>query len=80
MFHASVEVHNIDQKKAQLVIGILAVIMIFLNVSSERTARKFQAQMEKYSENLEGLENMTPEEAGEALGKFLKGLEKAQQE
>ena len=54
--------------------------MIFLNVSSVRTAGKFQAQLGKYTESLEDFENMTPEEAGEALGKFLKGLEKARQE
>ncbi len=80
MFHASVEVHAIDRSKAKTVLGILAVVMILLNVSSERTARKFQAQMEEYSGKLEGIENMTPEEVGEALGKFLKGLEKAQQQ
>lgn len=36
--------------------------------------------MERCGDQLERLENMSPEEAGEAVGKFLKGIEKGAQE
>lgn len=80
MINASTEVHDIERKKAQLVLGVLGIFMVLGNISSERTARQWEARMEQYGGQLEQLENMTPEEAGEAVGEFLKGIEKATKE
>ncbi len=80
MINASTEVHGIERKRAQLVLGVLGVFMVLGNISSERTARKWEAHVERYGDQLEQLENMSPEEAGEAVGKFLKGIEKGAQE
>ena len=80
MINASTEVHAVERKKAQLVLGVLGVFMVLGNISSERAARQWEARMEHYGGQLEQLENMTPEEAGEAVGEFLKGIEKATKE
>lgn len=80
MINASIEVHGIERKKAQLVLGVLGVFMVLGNISSERAARKWEVHMERYGDQLEQLENMSPEEAGETVGKFLKGIEKGAQE
>ena len=80
MINASTEVHAIERKKAQLVLGVLGIFMVLGNISSERAARKWEAHVERYGDQLEQLENMTPEEAGEAVGEFLRGIEKATKE
>ncbi len=81
MIVASTTVHNIEAKKAQIVLGILGAIALLLNLSGERTSRQMEKMMGEIGSNMQGslenMENMTPEEAGEALGKFMKGLEKA---
>ncbi|MGB5706495.1 MAG: YIP1 family protein [Arenicellales bacterium] len=80
MINASTEVHSIERKKAQLVLGVLGLFMALGNISSERAARKWEEHMERYGEQFKQLENMSPEEAGEAVGEFLKGIEKATKE
>ncbi|MGI9317694.1 MAG: YIP1 family protein [bacterium] len=80
MINASTEVHAIERKKAQVVLGVLGIFMVLGNISSERAARKWEAHMERYGDQMKQLENMSPEEAGEAVGEFLKGIEKATKE
>ena len=82
MVFASTQVHLISQQKAALVFGILGLFLIIMNLGSEMTARRLAPHLEGMGGQLEKLENMdemTPEEAGEAVGNFLKGLEKARQ-
>ena len=80
MIIASTEVHHIPQKTAYVVLGILGVFFVVTNLSSEIAARRMASNLENLEGNLKQLEDMSPEEAGEAVGKFLKGLEKATKE
>ena len=84
MFHASVQVHGIAESRSRLVIGVLAGVLFLMNLSSERSARIMDERMEQFGQQmgsqLDNLENMSPEEAGEAVGQFLKGLENATKE
>ena len=84
MIVASTEVHGINPKTATAVFGIIGLLFVIINVSSEYTARQMTEQFDGMSKTLEDvtgrMQDMTPEEAGEAVGKFLKGVEKAQQE
>ncbi len=84
MIHASVEVHKIEKNKALIVLGVIGAILVLMNLSGERAARSLESRLQQHTgqleSQLEGIEDMSPEEAGEALGKFLKGLEKGQKE
>ena len=79
VINASIEVHGISRNKALLVFGILGALMMYSIYSSEQMARQMQQQAESMGaltdESIEDMENMSPEEAGKALGEFLKGLE-----
>ena len=78
MIVASEHVHEIPKQKAQLVLGIIGALVLLMNLSAERAQRNAMAHLEQFKSQMgANLENMTPEQAGEALGKFLKGLEKA---
>ncbi len=80
MIIASVEVHQMAQKTAYMVFGILGAFLIVTNLSSEMAARHLASEFENVGGSFEKFEDMSPEEAGEAVGKFLKGLEKATKE
>lgn len=83
MFIASQEVHKIDRQKALIAFGILAVIALIMNLSGEMASRHLESQMSEHKERsekmLEHMEDMSPEEAGRAMGEFLRGLEEASQ-
>ena len=57
LIEASVAVHGRQRRTAQLVFGIIAVIMIIMNVSAERTARHFEAEAEQLNEMLEQMKD-----------------------
>ena len=79
----STQVHGRAKQTAQLVFGILAVIVVIGGLRGEYASRQMMDQMEEFraglnaaqSRALENLEEMTPEEMGRAAGEFLKGLE-----
>lgn len=79
VINASIEVHGIGKQKAMWVFGILGALMLYSNISSEQMARKMQTSIEamdsEVHESMKEMENMSPEQAGQALGEFLKGLE-----
>lgn len=75
MVAASVEVHGRKRETAYLVFGILGLILVLGNVNNERRAREMGERLEEFGESFENLEDMTPAEAGQALGEFLRGLE-----
>jgi hypothetical protein len=80
MFMATKEVHQLNEKTASMVFGIMGFILIASNISSEMAARRMATEVEKMGPAMENIQNMEPEEAGKMVGEFLKGLEKAQKE
>ena len=80
MFLATKEVHQLNEKTASMVFGILGLLLIVSNISSEMAARRMATNLEKMAPAMENIQNMEPEEAGKIVGEFLKGLEKAQKE
>lgn len=95
LYVATIQVQAIKPQRAQTVMGILAAVLIFMQLSGEYTARSFQQHFEgagkewqqnadEMSKALEGIgknaEDMTPEDAGKALGEFLKGFSDAMPE
>jgi len=80
MFTATKEVHQLNEKTASMVFGIIGLLLIVSNISSEMAARRMATEVEKMAPAMENIQNMKPEEAGKMVGEFLKGLEKAQKE
>ena len=77
---ASEEVHGIERQKARLVFGIISVVFALMSISSQRVAREMQTRSDAVTEKLESLDEMSPEEAGKAVGEFMKGLQGAVEE
>lgn len=73
---ASTEVHGVKPNTAYLVFGGIGLLLMLSNVSAEYGARHVSVELDRAGKSLEGIENMTPEEAGKAMGEFLKGFEK----
>lgn len=80
MIVASIEVHQIKAQTAWTVFAVLGVILVITNISSEMASRRMAAHLDETGVNLEELEQMSPEEAGKAVGEFLKGFENATRE
>ena len=78
MIEASVEVHGRSRRLATTVFGILAVFMILSNTAGERASRQMAERAENMGNQIEGYEDMSPEEAGREMGEFLRGMEEAQ--
>ena len=97
MYCATTQVHKIDEGRAKMVLGIIAAVLLFVQVSAEVTTRNLQANlevktqemsesmadfgkaMEQLGQSMEGMdgEEMTPEEAGKAVGDFFRGMNEA---
>jgi hypothetical protein len=73
---ASVEVHGTPPKIAWIVFGAICAILALGSVSMQHTARTFRHKMDSMGKGLGDIEKMKPEEAGQAVGKFLKGMQK----
>lgn len=73
---ASVEVHGTELKLSWIVFGGLCAIIALGVVSVQHSARSFQHRMDKIGKPLGDIEKMKPEDAGQAVGKFLKGMQK----
>lgn len=69
MVIASTQVHQIEPKKAWTAFGIFFACLALINTCSQHSARQMEKQLER-------MDQMSPEETGEAMGKFLKGLQK----
>ena len=74
---ASEEVHGIERRKARLAFGAAAVVFSLMSISSQRAAQVMQERSEAVNEKLRSLDQMSPEEAGKAVGEFMKGLQGA---
>jgi hypothetical protein len=53
LIEASVGVHGLKRRTAQIVFGIIAVVLIIMNVSAEHAARNLAGEAERLSEILE---------------------------
>lgn len=84
MIVASTKVHKIPQKTAFIVFGVLCGLLVIMSTCSQYAGRKLQNEMEGFGTKMEDfgseMEEMTPEEAGKALGEFMKGLQDATEE
>jgi hypothetical protein len=74
---ASIEVHGIKPNTAYLIFGGLGLLLLLSSLSAEYGGRRLASEVERFGGKMEGIEEMTPEEAGRVVGEFLKGLEKA---
>ncbi len=73
---ASVEVHGMNAKTSWMVFGAIFIILGLGSLSAEYSARSFQHRMDKMGKGLGDIEKMKPDEAGQAVGEFLKGMQK----
>ncbi|MGA2223774.1 MAG: YIP1 family protein [Syntrophobacteraceae bacterium] len=73
---ASVEVHGTELKIAWIVFGVIFAILAIGSVSIQHSARSFRHKLENMGKGLGDIEKMPPEQAGQALGEFLKGMQK----
>lgn len=84
MIIASTQVHGLNQKTAYTVFGILGALMVVVSIGNEMASRKMSSVMQdmeeqfgNIDEQLEQSGEMTPEQAGKAMGEFLKGFSEA---
>lgn len=71
--NASVEVHKIKAQTAWIVFGILTALMALGGISSQRTARRLERELQQYG--IKSGKEMTPEEAGRATAAFVKAFQ-----
>ncbi|MBW2350697.1 MAG: hypothetical protein JRF20_05830 [Deltaproteobacteria bacterium] len=67
--------HKLNQKTSWIVFGAICVVFTLISISSQFAARRVTNDMSKWENYMENKEDMTPEEAGKAMGEFLKGLQ-----
>jgi len=72
LVNASTEVHRIQPKPAWIVFGAICAILAVISINSQLAARRLSNKLN----TLQNIEKMKPEEAGQAMGEFLKGLQK----
>lgn len=77
MVTASVEIHGLEEKSAWIVFGIVFGLMALMSSCSQYAGRKMEEKVGAFQERVE---DMSPEEAGRAVGEFLKGLEQSSKE
>ncbi|MEO0368042.1 MAG: Yip1 family protein [Pseudomonadota bacterium] len=83
LYAASINSMGIKDQTAKIAIGILTAIFALVGLNGERHARNIESKFGKYAESIDAdelgkrMEDMSAEEAGEMMGEFLKGLEKA---
>ncbi len=84
---ASSEVHQLQRRSAYTVFGTLGAIIIVMNIGTEIATRRMASQVEGWQQQFETFGKQigqpgdrTPEEAGKAVGDFLKGIESAVQD
>lgn len=77
MVVASEHVHKLAPQTARIAFGVLFGVFALMSISSQMAARRMQGKVEALHEEMERMEEMSPEEAGKAVGEFLKGLQKS---
>jgi hypothetical protein len=77
MIIASIRVHQVKPRIALIVFGILGGLLILSSIGSQFAAKKMERQMGKFQSEMGKLDEMKPEEAGKAIGEFLKGMQES---
>ncbi len=77
---ASDEVHAVPRQTARVAFGVVTILFALMSISSQLAARRMQKHAGVLNEKLDGIEDMSPEEAGKAVGDFMKGLQGAVEE
>ena len=72
---ASQHVHGLDPKTAWIVFGAISGVLMLMQLGSEVAGRRMGEDMQKLEQRMEGVETMSPEDAGRAIGDFLKGMQ-----
>ncbi len=86
LFTASQEVHGASRQTAMMVFGVLALLAVFFQISSEIATRKMSAKMEEFGGSMEefgksmekvgeAMEDSEGVETMEQMGKQLEGME-----
>jgi len=74
---ASSEVHGIKRQTARIAFGLVFGVFALISLGSQRAAQHAQVQTEKLNETMKKIDEMSPEEAGKAVGEFMKGFKGA---
>jgi hypothetical protein len=77
---ASIEVHRVEAKTAIRIFASLGFVLAILNLTGEYMARRLPPRVKKVEKMTEKKEDMSPGEAGKAIGEFLRGMEEAMEE
>jgi hypothetical protein len=72
---ASEEVHGIERQRARMAFGVIGVVLVLMTIGSQRTENRVREATQAL--NIDGIEDMSPAEAGKAVGEFMKGLQGA---
>jgi hypothetical protein len=72
---ASEQVHGIERHKARIVFGLIVLVLMLMSISAQHVGRSVQSRTEATTKQLEKIGEMSPEEAGKAVGDLLKGLQ-----
>lgn len=74
--NASTEVHNLQARTSWIVFGAICAVLVLTSISSQIAARKAANRLQTLQNQMGDINKMKPEEAGKALGEFLKGMQK----
>ena len=76
LVNASTEVHRIAPKLAWIVFGAICAVFSITSISAQMTARNMQRRLGALQNQMGQINQMDPEQAGKALGEFMKGVQK----
>ncbi len=79
LVNASVEVHRLEPRLSWIVFGIIGAVLCLASISAQISARRMATNMTTFQNQMKNMQNMKPEEAGKAMGQFLKGMQKGSQ-
>ncbi|MDR3570338.1 MAG: YIP1 family protein [Syntrophobacteraceae bacterium] len=73
---ASKEVHNLQPRLSWIVFGAICAILSIASINAQITARNMAKRLGAAQNRFGQINQMKPEEAGKALGEFMKGVQK----
>jgi hypothetical protein len=76
LVNASTEVLRIQTKLALIVFGAICAVFSLASISGQMTARNMAKRLGTFQNQIGQVNQMNPEEAGKALGEFMKGMQK----